>query len=85
MEKVLASLTFKVLYYFDGILTTHKRKTAIMTLKEARRLKNLQIKNPSRIRDIQISVDIDIRNFFIIRTFTDENDNFNKFRHAFCR
>lgn len=82
MQKMIASLKFEIFYYFDGILTSHKRKTAEYALKEARKLKRLERKNPNRFRNIEINVTIQIRNFFIIRTYQD-NDNFNTFQQAF--
>jgi hypothetical protein len=82
MQQMIAFLKFEVFYYLDGTLTSHKRKTAEYALKEARRLKGWERKSPNRIRGIQINVTVKIRNFFIIRTYRD-NDNFNTFQQAF--
>jgi hypothetical protein len=82
MQQMIASLKFEIFYYLDGSLMSHKRKTAEYALKEARRLKRLERKNPNRIRNVEIQVNIQIRNFFIIRTYKD-NDNFNTFQQAF--
>jgi hypothetical protein len=84
MQQMIASLKFEVFYYFDGILTSHKRKTAEQTLKEARKLKRLERKSHGRFRGIEINVTIQIRNYFMISTYKDKNDNFNKFQNAFC-
>jgi hypothetical protein len=83
MQQMIASLKFEVLYYFDGTLTSHKRKTAEYALKEARRLKRLERKNPNRIRDVEINITVQIRNWVRVYTFKDENDNFNNFRSIF--
>jgi hypothetical protein len=83
MQKMIASLKFEIFYYFDGILTSHKRKTAERALKAARKLKRSERKNPSRIRDIEINIIVQIRNWIKVYTFKDENDDFNNFRSIF--
>jgi hypothetical protein len=84
MQRMVAYLKFEISFYLEGSLTSHKRKTAEQALKEARKLKRLERKSPSRFRDIEINITIQIRNYLMISTYKDKNDNFNRFQNTFC-